>query len=365
VTRTRWLAAGAVFGLGVLVSGHGYLNGDAAVYAAQGWQGDVWSRPTHAGWAAICTLLAPVAGTSLPQALDLLVAVCAAGLVAMGARTVNGGLIAAGFVLPWCGFAEVDLPWMVLVVVAAYVPGWAASACLLALAVAVSPVALLAAPWVVVQRRDPRVLVGPVVAVAGLLGVSQGEWWTGHRGIAQAPRLPGRTLLAWAWSGVAVVALTKDRRLLAFAPLLLAPPDVPGWVLVGVVAAREGSFAPWARGIGLAALLTGLWRLEDRRATVAREDAVLRSVGLQPGQGIEAPWSWGARLSVIHTRTAYGLPWVATQPVRPLPEGLVEVGLLPPGRRRDGVLRVDEHGVAWVAPWWPSADEGVVQPAQP
>jgi hypothetical protein len=246
-------------------------------------------------------------------------------------------------------FAEVDLPWMALVVAATRpMPGWAAAA-LLGFAVTVSPTAALAAPWVAVERADRRVLMGPFLAIMALGLASEGGWWSGERGVFHAPLLPGRTAAAWLGSGVwAAMLIVRDRRLAALAPLLLAPPDVPGWVLFGVAAARRWPAGGFARGLAIAAVVAGLWGLGERRARVAAEDRVIRSVvaAWRPGQVIEAPWSWGARWSVNATGDVYSGRWVAIPPVRDqsVCPG-TSLGRLPPGR--GPAITIDERGVGW------------------
>jgi len=345
-----------VAALGVVLGGAGFLNGDAAVYAAQGWAGDLASRPVHAGYVAVAVLLGGL-GEGLPRALDAVSALAAGALVWGAGRRAEArdvsALVAAGCVLPWCAFAEVDLPWMALVLWGALAGSPAWSAALLAGAVWVSPTALLALPWVAWHRGGVRVLAGPLLAVAALTVGSQGEWWWGDRGVLHAPRLPGRTAAAFGWSGVwALALLSGDRKLLGLLPLLLAPPDVPTWVLWGVASARSLPALSWGRGLALGALLLGLWGLAERRSRVGSEDRVLRAVlaQLEPGDVLEAPWSWGARASVMATGDPYGARWIA------VPRGVRDqqrcpaqrLVALPPGAEPStGASLVDAHGVVW------------------
>src|SRR5690606_38627424 len=87
-------------------------------------------------------------------------------------------------------FAEVDpVLWSLLAV--ATVAGPAGAAALVAGAVAVSPAALVALPWLVVTRRaDARVvaaaLAGAVLAVLALSLASSGAWWVGERGVLRS-----------------------------------------------------------------------------------------------------------------------------------------------------------------------------------
>ncbi len=363
--RGAVVAGGAVGLVGLWFGGGGFLNGDAAAYAAQGWAGDVGARPVHALWCAVAVALAPWAEAALPRALDAANALAAAGLVATSGARGGGLLVVAAFVLPWCAFAEVDLMWMALVMSAVRVaPSWA-SACLSGLAVATSPTALLALPWVARRRRGWGPLLGGGLAVVGLTLWSSGGWWVGHRGVLLGEWLPGRTLGAWAstglWIVLPVAAVRGDRSLAWVAPLLLAPPDVPAWVFVGVVAAvRWPTAEGWPRALALGAVGVGAVALLQRWERVASEDTTIRAVAAahRPGLGYEGPWSWGSRLSVVTTGATDRLPF---RPLRPLHDGrwpapkVEEVGLLPPGRAPEmerELLRVDERGVHWVAPWW-------------
>jgi len=351
--------------VGLWFGGAGFLNGDAAAYAAQGWAGDAGARPVHVLWCAVAVVLAPWAEGGLPRALDAVNALAAAGLVGASGARGFGLLVVAAFVLPWCAFAEVDLLWMALVMAAAQVaPAWA-SACLAGLAVATSPTALLALPWAARRRWGWAPLLGGALVVFGLTIGSSGDWWVGHRGVLLGEWLPGRTVGAWASTGLWVVlplaAMKGDRSVAWMAPLLLAPPDVPAWILVGVVAATHWPTASgWFRALALGAIGVGALALVQRWERVGREDATIRAVAAahRPGLGYEGPWSWGARLSVVATGATDRLPF---RPLRPLHDGrwpspnVDEVGLLPPGRApaaERALLRVDERGVHWVAPWW-------------
>lgn len=320
--RAPLLAAAGVTAVGLAVGGAGFLNGDAAAYAAQGLAGDLASRPVHAAYVAVAVALGGL-GDALPRALDALTAVAAGGAVLAATHAARApalaAAVAAACVLPWCAFAEVDLPWMALVLAAVVAPP-AAAAAAAGLAVAVSPTALLAMPWVAVERGGARVLAGPWIAVAVLTLASGGAWWTGDRGVLTGALLPGRSLEVHLLSGLWALALLPRRRAaLALLPLVLAPPDVPTWLLWGLASARHLPRVRWARGLALGTVLLGLWGLGERRAHVAREDRVLRAVAeaLRPGDAVEAPWSWGARLGVIASGDPYGVHWVAVpQPVR-------------------------------------------------
>ncbi len=355
---SRWGVASAVVLVGLLAGGQGFLNGDAAAYAAQGWQGDAASRPIHLVWTVLAVVLAPLAGEALPRVLDGLVAVAAGGMV-VGTRGERA-LVAAGVVLPWCAFAEVDLPWMCLVLVASSLRSTLGASVLTALAVGLSPTALLALPWLARWRCSPAPLLAGGAAVLALTLLSQGGWWTGPRGVLHSELLLGRSLGAWGLSAAWLAVLGGDRRILWLAPLVLAPPDVPAWVLVGVVAASGLPASRWLPVLAVGAVLAGGWGLVGRWGRVGEEQRQLEAIAAahRPGEGYEGPWSWCARLGVVVDRRVDGVPF---RPVRPLLDGswpspeVDVVGLLPPGREPSAgqaVLRVDERGVRWVAPWW-------------
>lgn len=352
---------------GLFFGGAGYLNGDAAAYAAQGWAGDVWSRPVHVLWCALATCLAPLAGDALPRALDGVTSLCGAWLVVGSGSRGGRALLAAAFVLPWSAFAEVDLLWMALILGATRVTPRGLAGPLAALAVATSPLALLATPWACRERGDLAPLVGAVLAVMLLSVGSGGDWWVGHRGVLLSEWMPGRTLQAWGasavWAPVLAAVWSGERKALWLLPLLLAPPDVPAWVLLAVVASARID-RPDVRGpmlaLGAVACLVGLGSLTRRAAEVRLEDDLLHGIasGHRDGQGYAGPWSWGTRLSVVATGRVDGLPF---RPDRPLADGrwpapeVSAVGLLPPGRPPSDpmvLVRVDAHGVHWVEPWW-------------
>ena len=101
-------------------------------------------------------------------------------------------------------FPEVDLLWWALIcVVAATESSWGVALAKGA-AVSVSPVSLLALPWLADRRRAQlhTLLLGAVGAVALLTLISGGGWWFGERGVWTASVAdPRRTLLQWAWFG--------------------------------------------------------------------------------------------------------------------------------------------------------------------
>lgn len=335
-----WALAASVTALGLLGAGAGFVNGDAAVYAAQASRGDLLERVVHVGYLAAAAALAPMAGDALPVWLDRVTAVAAGAVVALtGARRgLLASAVAAAVVLPLAAFAEVDLPWIALLC-GALVSAPAGAAILAALAVAVSPTALLALPWASVERRDAAALVGGAIAVGLLTVGSAGAWWVGDRGVLTGPPLlPGRVLEAWAWGlpWLAVLAAlagsvgasssaTPDRSrssavdagwlpIVATAPLLLAPPDVPTVVIVALAVGNRIAAVPATAGV--VALVTvqlglGAVGLARAHARVSHEDRIARDVAgrLGPSVGLVAPWSFGARVGVIATGDPYGPLW--------------------------------------------------------
>ena len=303
--------------LGLVWVGSGWLNGDAAAYTAQGLAADPTDRWTHVGYAAMAVALAPVAGPRLPVALDV-VGVLATVVAAMAAGRLGGPVAAVGAaaaLLPWGPFAEVDPVW-----IAAVVLSGAGARGAMALGVAVSPVALLAIPWAMQQRRTIGPAVEGAVAVLLLVAVSQGDWIIGERGVWSGSVIrPGRTLIAWATAApwVPLIALlarpSRIVALIGLAPLILAPPDVPGWALGGIavaVAVGEGAVAlgPLAVAIQLG---IGAGAAADRADRVATEAAVVQRIAssLAATDGLVAPWTWGSRIAVARSGDPYGIPW--------------------------------------------------------
>lgn len=373
----------AVMLLAATGTGLGFRNGDAAAYVAQAWAGAVEERLIHVGYLAIAVLIAPVVGEALPMTLDF-VSVLAAGTVvaAMGAMAARRGesallvaLATGAVVVPEASFAEVDLPWVALLVGAAWVRSTVACAALVVWAVAVSPVAVLALPWIALERRrDPvAIAVGGGVAVLGLSLLTGGEWWSGDRGVLTVSLAPGRSAEAWLAHAapvvplMLVVAAVGDRlRRVTMAvtlPLVLAPPDIPAWLPLHVAVAAGIGARPtrwaWAAALVAVVLGTGAWSLQARR--VRDEDRVIRATvaAMSSEHALIAPWSWGVRASVIATGDPYALPWrtpgtpVRDQGARFCNERFEQVAALPPGWvPGDGVLRVDASGVAWGPGAW-------------
>lgn len=311
---------GAALLLPVLLGlGSGPMNGDAAAYAAQAAAGVVADRWTHLGYLGPAALLGRQVdpGRALDLGSWLSAVVCVAAVVRIRLRAGGdprlGAVLAAAIVAPWAAFAEVDLPWIAATLLAvAASPGW------IALAVAISPTALLALPWALVARTDRRrELVGSaLLAVVALTIASGGLWWTGERGVLQTgPLALGKTALAFgrhlSWLVLVLVAPDDLRRLPACLPLLLAPPDVPAWLVPGIAAActaRTRRWAPLVVGIQLALSAT---ETVGRIRQVREETALVRAIvdRLGPADGVVAPWTWGARIAVEASGDPYGIRW--------------------------------------------------------
>jgi hypothetical protein len=293
--------------------GSGPMGGDAAAYAAQAASGTTDDRWTHAGYLLPAALLAGLRPETVLLAMDLaswvsallLVGVVASRVERAGGDGVLGGLGLAAVVLPWAPFAEVDLPWMAALSLG--VP-WAA------LAVAISPVALLALPGL----PDLRRLGWALGAVALLTWLSRGDWWWGERGVLSSPGpMPGRTLQATLLHLPWPVILLSPRAALPLLasglPLLLVPPDVPAWALTSARLVEQAARAPhpWLRWAVALQLVLGAGEGAARLWKVRQENAVVTELSSQlgPQDGLVAPWSWGARVAVAKSGDPYGIPW--------------------------------------------------------
>jgi hypothetical protein len=294
------LIAAAVLSPALLALGTGPIDGDAAAYGVGAWN----ERWTHAAYVAA---LRVVDGDVLSW--------LACWLAAIGAARTGGRLAAAGtaaVLLPWAPFAEVEPLWIAAMVWAATGPWWLA-----ALGVALSPTALLATPW-----AGRRAVLAGMAAVAVLTVVSGGAWFTGPRGVGEAVLLPGRTLAEWGkWLPWALLPLARGRWWL-LAPLVLAPPDVPAWLLVGIAwtmaLGQQPSERPWVPAsrrhdlacvLVSAQLLVGGWQLWRRVERVRAEDAVVDAIVALGPDGLVAPWTWGARVAVRAAGDPYGIRW--------------------------------------------------------
>lgn len=323
----RALPAALLLATSLLFVGGGPRNGDVAGYLWQVSAGAPWDRATHAGYVGLASpvvaLLGPGRG---PLALDLLsVGACVLAAAAWGWRAPTAGFALAAVLLPVAAFGEVDPVWLACLVVASG-SGTVAAAALVALGVAVSPAALLGLPWLCVARgRDAGLLVATAATTVAVLTLaSAGAWWVGERGVlasdwSSLPRVPGAWLLHLAWPVVLASAPAGDarsagREAASLAPLLLLPADVPGWVLVGVAAARRLTDPP-SRGVVLAVAaqaVLALWWAGADRARFVDDNRAIGAVAttLDPDRdGVIAPFTTGARLSYARTGDPYGLRW--------------------------------------------------------
>ncbi|MCB9697846.1 MAG: hypothetical protein H6738_13780 [Alphaproteobacteria bacterium] len=322
----RWLPGVALAAASLPFVGAGPRNGDVAGYLWQVAAGRPWDRATHAGYVWLASPAVALLGQDRgPLALDLLsVAACALASAAAGWRAPIAGYAVAAVLLPLAAFGEVDPVWIACAAVAVTAPV-GVSAALMATAVAVSPAALLALPWVCVARgRDAGWLLGAAaLAVAALSLASGGAWWLGERGVlvselSSLGRVPGTWLAHLPWILVLALAAAADgswrREALALAPLLLLPADVPGWAVAGVAVARRLDGIPlpraWLAVGGQAALSLG-WVLVDSGRIADETSAIAAAAtAVDPERdGVIAPFSAGARLSWVRTGDPYGLRW--------------------------------------------------------
>jgi hypothetical protein len=283
-----------------LALGSGPLNGDVAAYLTS----PVTDRWVHVPYAALARAVGAVG-------LDLTSVVASAVIVALAARRSSlAGLGAAAVLLPFAPFAEVDLPWVALAWAAVEVHPW-----FLGLAVAVSPSALLAAPWVVARTGRWDAVLAAAAAVAVLTAASGGLWWTGERGVLHAgPLLVGRGLGLWLAHLPWFVLLAAPRSGAGLAwglPLALAPTDTPLWLLPALAVVADAEPSRWVRLAVAAHWLGALLALGDRAARVRGENEVVATLASrwQPGDGLIAPWTWGARVAVAVSGDVYGVPW--------------------------------------------------------
>ncbi|MEZ4319675.1 MAG: hypothetical protein R3F61_19320 [Myxococcota bacterium] len=317
--RSPWLPALLVFAVGVALAGAGPVNGDAAVYLDQAADGALAERWTHSGFIMILMMFHAI---GLPEgAADVLSAACCAFAVGRLGATLGrhgspglAGWLLAGLVVGWAPFGEVDPVWLALVAVGCG-PHAIASAVALGAAVAVSPTALAAIPWIVMKERDLR-WVGPAVAVAGLTVLSAGDWWVGTRGVVTGGWAPSP------WTHVTWVLVPLAMGVRGLRPLdalalvgLLAPGDVPGhWVLAlpCVAAASTAVDRRWWAAIAALCSL-GAQHAVSTRDRAVRENAAIERIAaeIRPGDAVVGPWSWGVRVGIAATGDPYGVPFSA------------------------------------------------------
>ncbi len=327
------LAAWAV--VGSFAVGLGPVNGDAAVYANQAARGDLLERPTHALWVAIAWLVGD------PRALDVVNLGAGVALVAaVASRSGWAGMALAGLAWPFAPFAEVDVPWLAALAWARRVDVRPA-ALLTALAVALSPSALLAVPWLADARRD-RAWLGAVAGLAGVFALGGIEVWSGHRGLwTAATWTPGAAAASMAWTlGPALWVLRRSDAIAL--PLLLGPADAPlGLLLV----ARPRPISPW---LAFACLAWGGARLVGAAERVQREAQYVSvaAARLGPRDALVAPWSWGVRVSLASTGDAYALRW---RPPRGFVRDQAEPWCKAPAPETVWHLRSD--GTTTLGPW--------------
>lgn len=331
------MAAGAVLLIGLLGSGAGPRNGDAAVYAAQAAAGDFSERRLHLPYLWLCRLLG---GSS--WAMDLLSALCLACAVLLVGR--RAGAFAAFVLAAACfaaaPFGEVEPVWLLCVAAAATTSATVAA---VGVAVWVSPSALLALPWLT-HVAGRRALWGAAVGVVLVATVSGLSAWTGDRGLLSHAPAPGAAIGAWGVALGPVLLLLRSWRPLLVLPALLGPADADLWLVFGLaVALDEPARHPdrAARGIAFAALLYGGLRTWDVVSAVRDENAEIAAVvaSMSADDGLIAPWSVGVRASIRATGSAYGMLW------RP-----------PSGFLRDQRRRWCEMSLGRVVMWVPVED---------
>lgn len=393
--------------MGLIGAGGGFANGDAAAYAAQILRGDLADRVTHVGYLGMGWLLSQLVGAqALPWVLDLLTALCATLSVAAVARIsrLRGGHPTAAAaalavaLLPLCSWAEVDVVWLAALLWAVALRSRVTAALLVAFAICISPTALLGLPWVAGVRGSDAAgrhgwerpwryaatwhevawLAGVVAFTVGALTVgSGGAWWIGERGVLavsgiQLDRSLGElvehALLPGVLVGASIGWLRSRRGLgaLLTLPLLLAPADVPSWILLSAALALSVGAAPAIGGLGRLLVIGGLgaqallslgsWDLQ--RVQARQQMAITRDVldAMGSEDGLIAPWGWGVRASVMATGDEYALSWrppgdlVRDQAARWCGQAFERIAILPPGSTVPGVSRyvVDINQVHWL-----------------
>ncbi|MCA9567997.1 MAG: hypothetical protein KC656_09150 [Myxococcales bacterium] len=291
------------FALGLPFTGAGPMNGDQAVYLDQAARLALTERWTHAAYVALH------AGWGTSWRSDVLTLACGAATVGWITSQcgIYRGVVLGLALLPWLAFGEVDLPWFLLVVVGV-LAGRRTGSIALAGAVALSPTAVAALPWVAARTGDRRWVGG--LAMIGLLSVlSAGGWWVGRRGVLMADwsLAPLTVVIPGSLAALALGRRPTGRELLALLPLLAAPSDVPAGLVgvLAVVVATVHLSRPVAVGVvagGVLALLGGRGLLATH-ARVTAETAALTALAEEVGtrDEVRGPWSWRVRLSLLAT----------------------------------------------------------------
>ncbi len=372
--------ASALFLASLLLAGHGPVNGDAAVYQHQAAHGILEQRSIHVGYVALARLLCLAAGDALPWLLDALNALSSAILCAVagslaarqGGSAAVGALATAACLLPVAPFAEVDALWAALLAGAVVLPLWVAPLAVAA-SLAVSPLALLALPWLLLARLQRaccwrHAAIAPIVGLLlwlPLLAWCGMDWFTGPRGVltdavlgVSFERLGDAWLGALALPGLVaplVLGLGRTGRrgigllLLAILPLFLLVrfADVHAWMIAAVTLgwlAGTGTVAwPVHRALLWVPLVLQLafgWRdaltqrnlVRDSNKTIAN-----LATQVEPGDLVVASWSWGVRYGIAHAGEPYEGGWVQATDLDPLHSQAVWV--LPPGRTLPGPWR--------------------------
>lgn len=298
--------------MALVQAGQGVLNGDAAIYAWQGEVGDWHARPVHLGWIGLANVLGAL---QLPvrAALDVChVLIAALAVGGLARRSWLSALLAACLLLPLASWAEVDVPWAVAWLGAASLSGPVAALCL-ALSVSLSPTALLAVPALLALRPGQRwgLCLATGLTLLALTAVSGGLWWTGGRGVLTTAGHAGPAGLLALLDPVLLTALALGAHRLRWTWLwlllpMLAPADVPGWLPLGLLAAREAvepASRTWLALLGAWSLASWAGQGAEVRATERR----IATLAQDPDPVLPESWSEQVRLSIAVTGEPYGL----------------------------------------------------------
>lgn len=316
-----WVLALAAGVLALPFVGAGPMNGDQAVYLDQAVRGAWFERWTHVAYVLLH------AGWATSRGSDLLsVAVGTVGVGVVAARSgPAAAFVLAAFLVPAMPFGEVDVLWFVAVVLAA-----AGGRGVGAFAVAVSPTALAALPWLGV-RFGWRSVILPAVCVLSLVVASQGDWLVGRRGLVTSSwsLAPHLQVLPGLVASLVLARRPRFVEVLALSPLLLAPSDVPaGWL--GVLAVIHGppverGLPRWLRGTVAAGLVgSALWMLVSTSLRVREETQRIEELAARVSDAdeVRGPWSWRVRLALQATGEVDGFRGTGARIVE-LPSGEV------------------------------------------